>query len=64
MTTRGSYELRFGGALEVIPSLDSNAVHAVVTDPPFSLVEYSPEQLEKRRNGRGGDLAIAQELRW
>ena len=30
------------------------SIHAVVTDPPYGLVEYSPAQLEKRRNGNGG----------
>ena len=30
------------------------SMHAVVTDPPYGLVEYSPAQLEKRRNGNGG----------
>lgn len=28
--------------------------HAVVTDPPYGLHEYTPEQQEKLRNGRGG----------
>jgi len=31
-----------------------NSVHAVVTDPPYGLVEYNPEQQEKLRKGRGG----------
>lgn len=31
-----------------------NSVHAVVTDPPYGLHEYSEEQLEKLRNGKGG----------
>jgi site-specific DNA-methyltransferase (adenine-specific) len=31
-----------------------NSIHAVVTDPPYGLVEYSPEQQEKLRNGKGG----------
>ena len=31
-----------------------NSVHAVVTDPPYSVVEYSDKELEKLRNGRGG----------
>jgi DNA modification methylase len=31
-----------------------NSVHAVVTDPPYGLVEYSEHQLEKRKNGHGG----------
>lgn len=31
-----------------------NSYHAVVTDPPYGLVEYTQEQQEKLRNGRGG----------
>lgn len=31
-----------------------NTIHAVVTDPPYGLFEYSSEQQEKLRNGRGG----------
>jgi len=31
-----------------------NSVHAVVTDPPYGLVEYSERQLEKMKNGNGG----------
>lgn len=30
------------------------SIHAVVTDPPYGLVEYSEEQQEKLRNGQGG----------
>lgn len=30
------------------------SIHAVVTDPPYGLVEYAPEQQEKLRNGKGG----------
>ena len=30
-----------------------NSIHAVVTDPPYGLVEYEPEQQEKMRNGNG-----------
>jgi site-specific DNA-methyltransferase (adenine-specific) len=54
MRTHAEYELCLGDALECIPRLGRNSVHAVVTDPPFGLVEYSPEHLEKRRNGTGG----------
>jgi site-specific DNA-methyltransferase (adenine-specific) len=32
----------------------ANSIHAVVTDPPYGLVEYSPAQQEKLRNGKGG----------
>ncbi len=31
-----------------------NSIHAVVTDPPYGLFEYSPEQQAKLRVGRGG----------
>jgi len=30
------------------------SVHAVVTDPPYGLVEYQPEHQRKMREGRGG----------
>jgi site-specific DNA-methyltransferase (adenine-specific) len=31
-----------------------NSVHAVVTDPPYGLVEYSDDEQSKLRQGRGG----------
>jgi site-specific DNA-methyltransferase (adenine-specific) len=31
-----------------------DSIHAVVTDPPYGLIEFSAEQLEKRRRGKGG----------
>jgi len=33
---------------------DPNSIHAVVTDPPYGLFEYSAEQQTKLRNGKGG----------
>ncbi len=30
------------------------SIHAVITDPPYGLVEYTEHQLEKRKNGNGG----------
>lgn len=30
------------------------SVHAVVTDPPYGLTEYSEKQIQKLRSGRGG----------
>ncbi|MFZ0297849.1 MAG: DNA methyltransferase [Candidatus Sulfotelmatobacter sp.] len=32
----------------------ANSFHAVVTDPPFGIVEYTARELHKRRNGNGG----------
>ncbi len=31
-----------------------NSIHAVVTDPPYGLFEYTPEQQTKLRNRKGG----------
>ena len=32
----------------------TNSIHAVVTDPPYGLVEYSDKQQDKLRTGQGG----------
>ncbi|HET8761224.1 MAG TPA: site-specific DNA-methyltransferase, partial [Nitrospiria bacterium] len=40
--------------LEWLRTHPQNSVHAVVTDPPYGLFEYTPEQQEKLRNGHGG----------
>ncbi|MEI7900558.1 MAG: DNA methyltransferase [bacterium] len=34
--------------------LAPNSLHAVVTDPPYGLFEYTEEQIAKLRGGRGG----------
>jgi DNA modification methylase len=31
-----------------------NSIHAVVTDPPYGLLEYSEKELDKMKRGRGG----------
>ncbi|MEW5723581.1 MAG: DNA methyltransferase [Thermodesulfobacteriota bacterium] len=33
---------------------ENTSIHAVITDPPYGLHEYSEEQQEKLRNGKGG----------
>ena len=40
--------------LEWLKQRERHSVHAVVTDPPYGLVEYSPKEQEKLRNGVGG----------
>ncbi len=37
-----------------LASAPTNSVEAIVTDPPYGLVEYSAREQEKLRNGRGG----------
>jgi tRNA G10 N-methylase Trm11 len=40
--------------LEWLADAAELSVHAVVTDPPYGLVEYTPREQEKLREGRGG----------
>jgi site-specific DNA-methyltransferase (adenine-specific) len=37
-----------------LSALPDNALHAIVTDPPYGVKEYDSDQLEKRANGQGG----------
>lgn len=39
---------------EWLRRVPANTIHAIVTDPPFGVKEYSPAQLEKRSDGYGG----------
>jgi len=48
------YEIANVDAFEWIAEAKSASIHAVVTDPPYGLIEYTPEQLRKLRTGRGG----------
>lgn len=50
----GPYEIFNVDAFEWLENAKPLSVHAVVTDPPYGLIEYTPRQLEKMRNGRGG----------
>ncbi len=43
-----------GDCFDWLEQQPDNSIHAVVTDPPYGLVEYAPEQQEKLRNGKGG----------
>ncbi len=54
MNSVESYQIVLGDALEWLDSAASNSIHAVVADPPFGLVEYSREELDKRDRGEGG----------
>lgn len=39
---------------EWLGRLPENSLHAIVTDPPYGVKEYEFDQLEKRKEGRGG----------
>lgn len=34
--------------------IPADSIHAIVTDPPYGVKEYEPDQLDKRTNGNGG----------
>lgn len=48
------YTIHNADSLEWLRSQRANSFHAVVTDPPFGVVEYTALELNKRRRGRGG----------
>ena len=53
-TSFGDYQLFHEDAFEWLNQAGANSVHAVVTDPPYGLVEYSERELIKLRKGKGG----------
>ena len=43
-----------GDVLRWLADLPTNSIHAVVTDPPYGMIEYEHKNHEKMRKGRGG----------
>lgn len=54
------YKLHNRDAFEWLAVRQPRSIHAVVTDPPYGIIEYTPEHLEKRRNGKGGIWRLPQ----
>ena len=52
--SQSRYEILNVDALDWLQRAEPNSVHAVVTDPPYGVLEYTPGQLDKYRNGHGG----------
>lgn len=50
----GSYEIVRTDAFEWLLQAKPCSIHAVVTDPPYGLIEYTPHELRKMQLGRGG----------
>jgi len=48
------YSLHLTDCLAWMDARPSNSIHAIVTDPPYGLKEYTPTEKEKLRRGRGG----------
>src|SRR5262245_21189677 len=49
-----SYTLVHGDCLEWMDAQPPDSIQAIVTDPPYGLREYSNQEQEKLRQGRGG----------
>lgn len=52
--TYGEATFYVADCLDWLAEQEEQSIHGVVTDPPYGLVEYSPKENEKRKNGKGG----------
>jgi DNA modification methylase len=48
------YEIHLGDSFEWLKTAEPRSIHAVVTDPPYGLLEYTEKELAKMKNGQGG----------
>lgn len=60
--TRSLYELVGGDCFQWLKERECNSIHAIVTDPPYGLKEYSATEKAKLRNGNGGVWRIPPKL--
>lgn len=51
---RKLYQIYNADAFDWLARAPENSIHAVVTDPPYGLIEYTQKELSKLKNGRGG----------
>lgn len=52
LSERATYIL--GDTIKWLADLPPNSIHAIVTDPPYGLIEYDTKNHKKLRAGRGG----------
>lgn len=52
--THGGATFYVADCLDWLAEQEEQSIHGVVTDPPYGLVEYSPKENKKRKNGKGG----------
>lgn len=53
-TPAKNVELVLADALQWMAERDENSIHAIVTDPPYGLVEFEKSEVAKLRAGKGG----------
>lgn len=46
--------LMLGDCMSAMAELEDASIHGVCTDPPYGLVEFSPDEVAKLRAGKGG----------
>ena len=52
LSDKATYVL--GDTIQWLTELPPNSIHAVVTDPPYGVIEYEDKHHEKLKKGRGG----------
>lgn len=50
----GRYDIHLADAFEWLKTRETNSIHAIVTDPPYGVKEYTDKEKAKLRSGRGG----------
>lgn len=59
---KAHYELEQKDCFKWLDERKSNSIHAIVTDPPYGLKEYTATEKAKLRNGNGGVWRIPPKL--
>ena len=54
MMSQTKYSVHLSDAFTWLEAREENSIHAIVTDPPYGLKEYTDIEKKKLRNGRGG----------
>jgi len=60
MSVNRTYQLHNCDAFEWLSCREKQSINAIVTDPPYGVLEYLPSQLEKKRNNNGGIWRLPQ----
>ncbi len=47
-------QIIFGNSFDILKNFPSNSIDAIVTDPPYGVKEYTPEELARRTQGGTG----------
>lgn len=51
-----SYQIFRADCFDWLRDQPGNSIHGVLTDPPYGLIEFSRQELDKLRNGKGGGV--------